>query len=180
MNADWSSRVFVGNSSINGLGLFTRRAFRTGDLVVLRHDRPITDEQPLDPDAGEEARHCVRTAGGRLLYKGFPGRFINHSCDPNCFVRYRGETAEIIALRPLERHEEATVHYAIDRWDEPPMACACGSERCLGVVPAGFFDLPLDRQMELSPFLSEWFVSEHAAAYRAFLERAGLDEIQFN
>jgi hypothetical protein len=39
--------------------------------------------------------------------------------------------------------------------------CRCGSERCRGVIPSSFFDLPTEVQMEYLPLLDDWFVEEH-------------------
>jgi len=40
------------------------------------------------------------------------GALLNHSCDPNCLLRYReGTTMEIVTLRPIEAGEELTHSY---------------------------------------------------------------------
>jgi hypothetical protein len=168
--------VYVKTSPIHGLGVFARRTFATGEGVVFRNERPVTIEQPLDPARGEVEQHCVWTQGGRQLYLGFPARFVNHSCDPNAFVAERDGVSQIVALKPIRAHEEVVIHYGIDLSGATPWKCSCGSDRCLGVVAGDFFELPLDTQIELSPFLSPWFIREHDAAYRSFLEESGLSE----
>jgi SET domain-containing protein len=61
------------------------------------------------------------------------GRYINHSCEPNCVVLGRS----IIAERGISRGEELTFDYSSDvDWPGFKMECACGSSRCRKVVRA--------------------------------------------
>jgi hypothetical protein len=155
MKGGWQDRVFVAASPIHGLGVFARRAFAAGETILVREERPVTAEQPLDAAKGEFEYHCDWLEGGRQVYVGYPERHI-------------------VALRAIRSGEEVTGNYSIDLWAGESWLCGCGSARCLGVVPGDFFSLPLDRQIELSPLLSDWFVHEHLEEYRSFRVRAGL------
>lgn len=61
-------------------------------------------------------------------------RFINHSCDPNCWVDIVDQRIWIIALRDIAEGEELTFDYGFDveHWKEHP--CRCGSEYCVGYI----------------------------------------------
>ncbi|MGK0189773.1 MAG: SET domain-containing protein [Verrucomicrobiales bacterium] len=61
-------------------------------------------------------------------------RFINHSCDPNCWVDIVDNCIWIIALRDIDEGEELTFDYGFDveHWKEHP--CRCGSEICVGYI----------------------------------------------
>jgi len=170
------SDVYVKTSAIHGLGVFARRTFATGETILVREERPVTLEQPLDPDKGELEYHCDWLEGGRQVYLGYPARHINHSCDPNAFLAERDGLHHIVALRPIRPNEEIVDSYSVNLWDGEAWQCNCGSERCLGTVPGDFFSLPLDRKIELSPLLMPWFIAEHRDLFRAFLAEAGLNE----
>jgi hypothetical protein len=61
-----------------------------------------------------------------------PGRFLNHSCEPN--VRL-GPGLRVIATRALRPGEQVVVDYATT--EEDPfwsMTCRCGSTRCRKVI----------------------------------------------
>ena len=175
MAQGWQGSVYVKDSRIHGLGVFARRNFSEGETVLVREERPVTAEQPLDEARGEYQHHCDWLEGGRQVYLGFPERHFNHSCDANTFARLTpGGVREVVALRPVTRDEELTSNYSIDLWDGKAWECNCGSQRCLGLVPGDFFSLPLERQADLRRFLSQWFIDEHAQEYEAFCERAGL------
>jgi SET domain-containing protein len=63
--------------------------------------------------------------------RGF--RFINHSCEPNTFIRCTPTRAEFYALRRIRRGEELTVDY-IDSHHNGKLPCRCGSPRCRGFI----------------------------------------------
>jgi hypothetical protein len=170
------SDVYVRPSTIHGLGLFARRTFGTGETVLVSKEREFTADRPRSSGGWERRQRYERVADGGEIYTGEPERYINHSCQPNAFLRWREGVTSVIALRPIRPRDEVLLHYGVNLSAGTPRPCRCGSERCLGGLPGSFFELPLDVQVELSPLLASWFVAEHAEAYRAFLREAGLSE----
>ncbi|HLF71652.1 MAG TPA: SET domain-containing protein [Dehalococcoidia bacterium] len=176
MNERWRDRVYVKESPIDGLGVFARRNFRTGEIVLVRGEmHPVTPEAPLDEAAGELEQHCD-VVDGSQVYLAFPDRHVNHSCDANTFLRFEKDSVSYIALRPIVAGEEVTQSYSVNLNHGAPWECNCGSERCLGAVPGDFFELPIPIQIELMPLLADWFVRARAAEYDALKKEAGLPE----
>lgn len=61
-----------------------------------------------------------------------PGDSINHSCEPNCFMR---NATQIATLRNIEAGEELTFDYAMsDASDYDEFECVCGSPKCRGMI----------------------------------------------
>ena len=58
------------------------------------------------------------------------GRFVNHSCDPNCLSA--GFQFEF-AIRDIGVGEQLTDDYGLMNLEEP-MECRCGSAACRGVI----------------------------------------------
>ena len=67
----------------------------------------------------------------RGMRTGF--RFINHSCEPNTFMRRTKDRAEFYALRDIAKGEELTVDYE-DSHHEGTLRCRCGAPRCRGWI----------------------------------------------
>ena len=65
--------------------------------------------------------------------KGNAARFINHSCDPNCYskiVDILGSKHIIIfSLRKIFPGEELTYDYKFPR-EEDKIECYCGAKKC--------------------------------------------------
>jgi hypothetical protein len=81
-------------------------------------------------------------------------RCINHSCDPNGFVRGVGE---LVAMRDIAEGEEITYDYSTTLWEDKSlirrqyhrepwtMQCSCGAANCRGVIDQ-FYLLPSQTQ----------------------------------
>ncbi|XP_019154815.1 PREDICTED: histone-lysine N-methyltransferase ASHH2-like isoform X2 [Ipomoea nil] len=71
--------------------------------------------------------------------KGNLGRFINHSCDPNCSTEkwmVNGEVCiGLFALRDIKKGEEVTFDYNYVRvFGAAAKRCVCGSPQCRGYI----------------------------------------------
>jgi len=70
--------------------------------------------------------------------KGSLGRFINHSCNPNCETQkwlVNGELRiGIFATRQIEIDTEVTFDYKFERLGSRKQKCYCGEPNCRGVL----------------------------------------------
>ncbi|GEQ67658.1 hypothetical protein JCM33374_g1323 [Metschnikowia sp. JCM 33374] len=68
--------------------------------------------------------------------KGCLARFCNHSCSPNAYVDkwVVGDKLRmgIFAKRAIEKGEEITFDYNVDRYGAQSQPCYCGSANCIG------------------------------------------------
>lgn len=60
-------------------------------------------------------------------------RFINHSCDPNTYMRVCGYHVEFYALRDIAKEEELSCDYGPTHHDGK-LPCNCGSSNCKGFL----------------------------------------------
>ena len=82
--------VVVKPSSIHGKVVFAAVNFKAGDIILRRDEsRLVTEENPLRE--GEQEYHCDWLADGRVVYLPEPERYINHSCDPNAYLKEIGD-----------------------------------------------------------------------------------------
>jgi hypothetical protein len=106
-----------------GRGIVACRPLRRGRLVMR-----VTGE--LIDDPSYTSRYCIDLGNGRSLEPTSPGRFVNHSCDPNCqLVDAGGDRIELRSLRSIVAGEELTIDYQWEAEAEPKL-CHCGSENC--------------------------------------------------
>ena len=63
--------------------------------------------------------------------RGF--RFINHSCDPNTFIRCTRERAEFYARHAIAAGEELTTDYG-ESHHNGKLPCRCGARNCRGFI----------------------------------------------
>ncbi|MBZ0269568.1 SET domain-containing protein-lysine N-methyltransferase [bacterium] len=159
--------------SATGRGVFVRRAVRAGDPILEFRGEAIDFAATLR----KGDRECDAMQIGPDLYLDLdaPGRFVNHSCDPNAGLRDAGR---LVAMRDLKRGDEVRFDYSTtmseDHWT---MECHCTSPACRGTI-RDFRWLPHERKLELirQGFVLPFLVAEEIDAGRITTEQieAGL------
>lgn len=155
MNKD----VEVKESAKQGKGVFACRDFMNGDFVLAIDDsHVVTDVSKLTKEQHEF--HCDYLSDKIVLMQE-PEVYINHSCDPNVFVKTKDGVRNIYALQDIKKGDEITYDYSVNGDNEGVFKCNCGSKNCRKVYQGNFFKLPIEVQLRYLPYLDEWFVEKH-------------------
>src|SRR5258708_25075162 len=155
------SPVEFRDSPIAGRGVFARRRFNPGDVVV-----PYAPKQrrvdARDPEAvaAAETKLTLLSEGRFVIIPdtGVPGGWLcNHSCDPNAAIFSDGE-GRIQCTRAIAPGAEGTIFYGWGGHNQPERdRCHCGSPRCRGIIN---FDLS-DEDAKHAPILEDHTVAMH-------------------
>uniref|UniRef100_A0A3P8S9I3 [histone H3]-lysine(4) N-methyltransferase n=1 Tax=Amphiprion percula TaxID=161767 RepID=A0A3P8S9I3_AMPPE len=134
--------VGVYRSSIHGRGLFCKRNIDAGEMVIEYAGTVIrsvlTDKREKYYDGKGIGCYMFRIDDFDVVdatMQGNAARFINHSCEPNCYSRVINVDGRkhivIFALRKIYRGEELTYDYKFPIEDESnKLHCNCGARRC--------------------------------------------------
>lgn len=158
-----SANLSVRQSMIHGRGVFANQPVPKGELVLEIDDsEPVLDRGQLSPEQAIFIDVFVAVDGTqKTTWMKSPERFINHSCEPNTYVRtdMRSGVRRTWALKNIRMGEELTWDYALNIWEEwiRPVACHCGAESCLGMIRGNYFTLPKEIQRRYLPLLDEPF-----------------------
>lgn len=126
----------IAPSVIDGRGCFATKFFPkrkkiaeyTGELITDREARrrargrrylricAINNRWSLDGALGGNGTHC-----------------INHSCEPNCFMRISYGHILFLALRDIHPGEEITLDY-VQTYHSDSKRCHCGAKTCRGTI----------------------------------------------
>ena len=156
------SSVYLTESQIHGTGVYAGRDFTPGEMILTIDDSRIVDAaHPLRPELGEYEYHCDYLANGLVVLMLSPERHINHSCDPNSYVKTIDGKRRIVALKPIRTGEEITNDYIINCHGGIVWECDCGAPRCRGTIVSSYFDLADDWQVRYLPLLDDWFVEAY-------------------
>jgi uncharacterized protein len=130
------STVAVGPCAF-GRGLFATRAFLPGQSILV-FTGPVLDHAGVLA-LGEDQAYALQIGPDEYLDTMPPGRYTNHSCDPNAGIM---NDRVLTALRPIEVGEEIRFDYSTtmseDHWT---MECRCGDPFCRRVI-LDFHHLP--------------------------------------
>ncbi|XP_029975945.1 histone-lysine N-methyltransferase 2B isoform X1 [Salarias fasciatus] len=134
--------VGVYRSQIHGRGLFCKRNIDAGEMVIEYAGTVIravlTDKREKYYDGKGIGCYMFRIDDFDVVdatMQGNAARFINHSCEPNCYSRVINVDGRkhivIFALRKIYRGEELTYDYKFPIEDEnSKLHCNCGARRC--------------------------------------------------
>jgi uncharacterized protein len=137
-----------------GYGLFARRPIPRGTITWAMDelDQRFTESQiaKMDEICREQVdRYAYVDSRGIHVLCWDHGRYVNHSCDPNCLSA--GFDFEF-AVRDIETDEQICDDYGLLNLTEE-MECHCGSVKCRGGIH------PRDSES----FANEWDLLVHEA-----------------
>ena len=142
------SLVAVGRK---GYGLVCDRALAKGDFVI-EYTGEVLDQKSFAArkerygEEGQRHYYFMTLSNTETIdahRKGSLGRFLNHSCEPNCRTekwQVRGERCiGIFASRDIPAGEELTFDYQFELFDKA-QPCFCGAPSCGGVMGGANID----------------------------------------
>ena len=142
----------INNSNISGLGVFTSKKIERGETICFMEGEQIS----LKELAYRELKGLIhegdalQIADEQYIIMKKIYCCINHSCNPNTFIRGKNE---LVALRDIEIGEEITYDYSTTMWEDTEkikgmfneelwtMTCLCKAENCRKEIKQ-FYELP--------------------------------------
>ncbi|MBY8992640.1 MAG: SET domain-containing protein-lysine N-methyltransferase [Candidatus Lokiarchaeota archaeon] len=167
----------IKRSGIQGKGVFAIRNVKKNehlfhiDLDLL----PSYSLKEIDKDPKLKANgdHSDYVGNGRYAIDLSPSSYMNHSCNPNCYVRMKTITIkDVYALKDIKKGEELTLDYTLTSVDQFAgmgfwsMDCKCGSENCRGLVVGDFFTLPKEKQSKFYRNLPPSIIKKYASRFK--------------
>ncbi len=123
-------------SKIDGTGCFATVGFdRRRKIAELTGERVSRVEAARRMRGKERLHICAIDSywGIDSSVGGNAAQFINHSCQPNSFVRIMHSHIIFFALRDIKPGEEITLDY-IESYHSNDKRCACGAPKCRGTI----------------------------------------------
>ena len=178
------SPVEFRDSPIAGRGVFARRQFRPGDVVVaFAPKQERVDATHPQAIAAAETRLTLLSEERFVIIPdtSVPGGWLcNHSCDPNASVFSDGE-GRIQCTRPISPGQEVTVFYGWVTHNEPERdPCLCGSARCRGFINFDLSDEDAEHAhvLEDNRVVLDEVLERRLAEYGVFLRSIGQEQVQ--
>ncbi|KAI5061501.1 hypothetical protein GOP47_0024006 [Adiantum capillus-veneris] len=131
-----------------GWGLLAAQDVKMGEFVieycgeVISCEEARTRSQTYEVEGLQDA-YIISLSGSEFIdatRKGSLGRFINHSCDPNCETRKWTVLGEvrvgIFAKKDIKAGTELTYNYNFEWYGGAKVRCRCGATSCVGFLGA--------------------------------------------
>lgn len=147
--------IQVKDSRIHGKGVFATEMIPMDQIILGIDDSNIIKDSK---DVPEAERDYIDTFDGKHVLWPEPERYINHSCEPNVYLKTMDGKRKVLAMRPIQEGEGLFFDYRIGGYGEFTWECHCGAPTCSKTCHIDFFKLPLEKQKEYLPYLDGWFV----------------------
>lgn len=128
--------IEVRRSHIYGRGCFALRRFPARRKIASYTGEIIRGRRKIQQRVDSQAQGAIKVVwvSDNVGIDGAAGgnatAFINHSCDPNAFMRcVSSDKVSIFARRDIEPDEEITIDYR-DPEHPRPEDCRCGARNC--------------------------------------------------
>jgi len=128
--------IAVGRSEIDGRGCFATVPFRKWQKIAELVGERVSRVEAARRMRGRERLHicAIDSYWGIDGSRGGNGsQFINHSCQPNCFVKIVCGHIIFFALRDIAPGEEITMDY-VNSYHPDTKRCRCGVPGCRGTI----------------------------------------------
>ncbi|MDV3278007.1 MAG: SET domain-containing protein-lysine N-methyltransferase [Nitrososphaerales archaeon] len=153
---------------IQGFGVFALGDFEAGEQIF------DIDDSDVVSDFSKLTRHDYEfeldyLESGKVVRLRPPFRCVNHSCNPNAYVKTIDGQRKALAMREIRVGEEITYDYSTNGYSDGTFECHCGSRNCRKVYHGNFFGLPRATQIRYLPYIEDWFKSEHKEDFESLL-----------
>ncbi len=172
------------DSHIAGRGVFARRAFRPGDVVVAYAPKQRkVDVRDPEAVAAAETKLTLLSEDRFVIIPdtSVPGGWLcNHSCRPNAAIFSDG-AGRIQCVRPIAPGEEVTIFYGWISRNEPARdPCHCAQSNCRGFINFDLSDEDAEhvRILENNEVVLDGVIRARLAEYGTFLHSIGQEQVQ--
>jgi SET domain-containing protein len=145
-------KIEIRVSKISGKGVFAKEAIKKGDTICFMEGVEVSDAECVRriKKGIERDEDFLQFDDEKFIDMKELNRCINHSCDPNSFLRGKNE---LVALKNIKKDEEITYDYSTTMWEDKDevkkilgreswvMKCKCKSKKCRKRIDQ-FFLLP--------------------------------------
>ncbi|XP_033330937.1 histone-lysine N-methyltransferase ash1 isoform X1 [Megalopta genalis] len=143
---EWAPGLQKFMTEDKGWGVRTHQAIKSG-VFILEYVGEVVSEREFKSRmatryANDTHHYCLHLDGGLVIdghRMGGDGRFVNHSCEPNCEMQkwsvHGHPRMALFASRDIKPGEELTYDYNFALFNPSEgQECRCGSSACRGVI----------------------------------------------
>jgi hypothetical protein len=135
-------RKLEAKNCAHGKDVFAKEPFKAGE-EILKFKGPVVDIKDLPEPYTADTDYYLQI--GENLFLGPSGQhddYVNHSCEPNCGIRFNIDTIKLVAIVPINAGHQITFDYSTTMYNFAyEMKCTCNSNNFRRRLK-NFVDLP--------------------------------------
>ncbi|MDO8538668.1 MAG: SET domain-containing protein-lysine N-methyltransferase [archaeon] len=152
-------KVYIAQTKNNGKGIFASKDLKKGETIFVWKGK-IVDGFYLPKNFtyanGADWNNWFSIGNNKYINptKSNPGRYINHSCNPNSGVK---AIRKMVAIRNIKKDTQITMDYSTVEEDQNwKMKCFCKEKNCRKILKSVHF-LPKKTFSKLKSVIPKYF-----------------------
>lgn len=165
----------IKKSGIKGKGVFATCQFKKGDKIFhvnLKNLRRYTIKE-IKKNKNINKEHLEYVGNGKYVVDYSAPSFMDHSCNPNCYVKIKANyEKDIYTLRDVQKGEELTHDYtatSIDQFGGKgfwKFKCKCGNKKCRRIIHGDFLKMPKNWQRKFYNYLPYYIKKKYKNLFK--------------
>ena len=143
---EWSPGLQRFMTAKRGWGIRTTEPIKSGEFILEYIGEIVSDQlfkKRMTERYGNDQHHYSLKIDSGMVIDGYrvanEGRFVNHSCEPNCEMQKWAVNGYyrvcMFALRDIDPNEELFYDYNFHSFNlDSQQTCHCGSTKCRGII----------------------------------------------
>ena len=153
------SKVEIRDTGTIGRGVYAKEPIEA-HTTIAEFVGPVYAAHEIDVFPLVVKDYCIQKSEREYIHAhGELAELVNHSCEPNCYIRGDGE---IVTMRKLEADEQLFWHYATTEDSNWYCDCCCGTPSCPGkILP--FRELTKEKQefFLVNGYVAQWLADKY-------------------
>ncbi len=164
------SNFAVGETHL-GKSVFAAREFKRGDVVTQFSGKILHRSEIPKKYRGENDRYMQIGIDEYLGPSGKTDDLINHSCDPNCGLKFTKSGILLVAIKNITLGDEITWDYSTTMYENAwKMKCDCKSKKCRKIIGEfALLDIELQKKYQrlgvIPPYIKAYLMSQEYSVY---------------
>ncbi len=160
-----------------GKSVFAARQFKLGDVVTQFEGEILHHSQIPKTYRKERDRYMQIGPDQYLGPSGNTDDLINHSCEPNCGLKFTKSGILLVAIRNINIGDEVTWDYSTTLFENPwKMKCDCRTPSCRKIIGEfALLDQKLQRKYQrlgvIPPYIKAYLMSKEYSVYTKGIQR---------
>lgn len=152
-----NAKIIIKETGKYGKGLFAAEDIHKGEIIADWVDGKVSEADKCSDLPKEVRDYAIQFEEHKWIDTESAGRFINHSCEPNCGVN---GNLKIVAMRDIKKGEELTYDYEMTEDSDWKMECKCGSNNCRKIIGA-YKNMPKEIRKKYKEYISDWLIKKY-------------------
>jgi SET domain-containing protein len=152
-----NKKIIIKKTKNMGKGLFAIKPIKKGELISDWTKGKVYIAEKAGKLPKKIRNHAIQFDEHKWIDTEDIGRYINHSCEPNCGLKGK---FKIVSIRNIKKGEQLTYDYEMTEDSNWKMKCKCKTKSCRKIIGT-YKNLPEEIKDKYKSYTSKWLLKKY-------------------